>query len=262
MTKEACLLAVAAVALLGQGGAGSVRAEVTAAELKASHLEIVECRTHNPAQEQADMDLAEKALKLMQAHDLAALGQLMPDLGMALGHAPDVPSQPEHCGDKIILYSDDMTKLLLLNGALGGPAGMGAKSVEQREGLPYGLLAFASGWTRYEQKDYAGALQDYEKGLRNSPDLTALESEHVLTLSMLGRNDEALSAVDAFIAAHPGLPAGDHAKMLRKRGYILVELKRWDEADAAYKQSLDLEPGNDLAKSEREYIAKSRPSKP
>jgi tetratricopeptide (TPR) repeat protein len=45
------------------------------------------------------------------------------------------------------------------------------------------------------------------------------------------------------------------AAFYRGRGYALTELNQLDEAEEAYKQSLNLDPGNKLAEGELKYIA-------
>ena len=50
--------------------------------------------------------------------------------------------------------------------------------------------------------------------------------------------------------------------MLRGRGLALTELKRLDEAEAAYRDALALEPGNALATSELQYIAGASATSP
>lgn len=238
--------------------ATGAQSAVTAADLKARHLEVVPCRTHDADQEEADRKLVLKALNIMQKHDLHAVEKMMPDLRAAFNHAPDVPSAPELCGDSIIHYSDDMTSFLVLSGAISSGAIPGAASATQRQELPYGLLGFVVGWVEFEHKDYAAALTDYAKGLKNEPRLHSLVSEYVLTLSMMGRSEDALKAIDAFLADNPGLDDHDRANMLRKRGYALVELKRWDEAEAAYRESLKIQPGNKIAEGELDYIKSQR----
>lgn len=231
------------------------------------NMTVIDCQTHNAAQEQADMDLAETALGAMgkanasgSDADLAALKAMLPDLETALSHAPDKPSLPEHCGDSIILYSGDMMQMLVLSAAIGKDKSLGATHVEQREPLPYALLAFAVGWIRFEGGDYAGADAADRKGLLNDPNDATLMSEDSFALSKLGRNAEALTALDAFIAGHPALGDDQMALLQRKRGYVLVELDRLDDAEAAYKKSLDLDPGNATALSELDYIHSLTPS--
>lgn len=50
--------------------------------------------------------------------------------------------------------------------------------------------------------------------------------------------------------------------MLRGRGYILVELKRLDEAEASFNDSLKVEPKNPIAVNELRYIAELRRGRP
>ncbi|MFT4074440.1 MAG: tetratricopeptide repeat protein [Asticcacaulis sp.] len=228
-----------------------------------ANVQIVDCRTHDAAQEKADHDLAMTTLDIMQTHDIARLNERLPNLKAALAHAPDSPSLPERCGDTIIVYSDQMSDMLTLSALLSGhEKDLGATKVEQREALPYALLAFEAGWIDFENKDYDAAHEAYAKGLRNDPDDHAVILEDTLTLAALKRSPEALAQLDAYLARNDDLPDELMAGALRKRGYVLVELGRWDEAEAAYKESLKLAPGDQTAQGELEYIAQNRPSKP
>ncbi len=244
---------------LGLGLAGAAHAETTAAPAALPDIQVVACRTHNADQEKADLDLAMRAMKVMQTHDASKTEALLPELHAALDRAPDVPTRPELCGDKVVIYTDDLSKFLILSVAVKDGKIAGARTAEMRYEMPYGHLGFNAGWIAFERKDYAAALKDYEKGLRNDPDMPPLEAEYLLTLSLLGRNAEGLKAADDFLASHPGLNNTHRGMILRKKGYILVELGRWDEAETAYKQSLEADPGNATAKGELDYIAKTKP---
>jgi tetratricopeptide (TPR) repeat protein len=246
---------------LGLAGAGTcARAQVDLAA--DSHYQVVDCRPHDAVQEKADMDLAMQALNVMATHDMAKIDALMPDLRAALNRAPDVPSRPELCGDKVVVYTADTTSFMVVSALVSSGKIKGAASVEMRYEMPYAQLAFDVGWIEYEHHDFDAALKDYGKGLRNDPDHAILESEYVSTLFNLGRNAEGLESVDAFLAAHPALKGTGKGALLRKRGYVLVELGRWDEAEAAYRQSLVEDPNSAVAKGELDYIAKNRPDKP
>lgn len=48
----------------------------------------------------------------------------------------------------------------------------------------------------------------------------------------------------------------------RGMGYALIELKRLDEAEARYNQSLETDPGSPLARSQLEYIRRLRTTAP
>jgi tetratricopeptide (TPR) repeat protein len=226
-------------------------------------VQIVECRTHDAAQEKADMALAMSALDFMQAHDMDKLNTMLPDLKTALGHAPDIVSHPEHCGDSIIVYSDELSDVLTVSAMIQGhEKEFGASKVAQHEVLPYPLLAFVVGWIEFENEDFQSAHDAYAKGLLNDPNYHLLIMEDTLTLAALHRSPEALGQLDAYLARNPDLPDAQMANALRKRGYVLVELERWDEAEAAYKDSLKLEPDDETAQGELEYITANRPSKP
>ncbi len=218
-----------------------------------ANLKVVDCRTHNVAQEDADRALADKAMALLQKRNVAAVGQMMPDLETAFAHAPDVPSFPERCGDQIISYGGDTSQTLML-AALASKDGKSV-GIVQKPALPYASLAFIIGWTRFEARDYASAHAAYEKGLKNDPDSTPLVIEDTLTLAYLHRSEEGLALVDGFLTNHDDLPDSIHAALLRKKGYVLVELKRWDEAETAYKASLTFAPGDAIAQGELQYIA-------
>ncbi|ESQ81706.1 hypothetical protein AEAC466_20645 [Asticcacaulis sp. AC466] len=253
------LFGALAVAVPGIGSGGT--AQAAPADLLGG-FHIVDCRTHDAAQENADQALASKALDLIEAHDIAKLNEMMPALKAALAHAPDVPAATEKCGDTVVVYTEDVTKFLALSAYLMSPQSpLKGSKVEQRPPLPYPLLAFIIGWTDYENQDFAAAHEVYVKGLKNDPDNHALIMEDTLTLAELGRSEEALTQLDAYMARNADLPDVLKAGALRKRGYVLVELHRWDEAEKAYSDSLVAEPGNEIAEGELEYIRQNRSSK-
>lgn len=83
----------------------------------------------------------------------------------------------------------------------------------------------------YNEKSIAhAALKQWDKALADSDD--------GLKISTLGELDK--------------------ARLMRRRGYALVELRKLDDAEAAYKESLQMEPNNPVALSELENIAKIR----
>ncbi len=225
-------------------------------------FDIIDCQTHDALQEDKDHDLAATALKVMGTGDLARLDKMQPDLQAALDRAPDRPSKPEHCGDTVVLYSDDISDMLLLSAAVMKIDALKGVTVLQRGALPYGSLGFIVGWIAYEHKDFAAAAKAYRKGLLNDPDNAGITSELSGTLCNLGHADEGLAVVNDFLAGHGDLRDFDHALLLRKRGYALVELGRLDEGEAAYKESLIYAPGNATAQGELQYIQQQRAKSP
>ena len=251
---------IVAGAMLTGLSAGMAHADPVMDALTALKIDAIPCRFHDTELEQADRDRAVKALTAMQGQDLAAVDAMMLDLHAALARAPDAPAKPELCGDSLEIYSDDLNDLLKTNALLAGdPAVANLKGV-LKGAMPYGSLGFIIGWIEYEHADYVSAERDYARGLLNAPADPNLEGQYALTLCKLSRPQDALASDDAFLAAHSDLSDLDRAALLRKRGYALVDLNRLDEAEAAYNQSLTLDPNNDTALGELDYIRQQRAS--
>lgn len=88
----------------------------------------------------------------------------------------------------------------------------------------------------------------------------ALFTETAAAYTRLHRWDEALGASDTALKASQN--DRDRARSQRSRGFALIELQRLDEAEAAYRESLKLEPGSIVALNELEYIARQRAGGP
>jgi Flp pilus assembly protein TadD len=76
-------------------------------------------------------------------------------------------------------------------------------------------------------------------------------------LARLNRLPEALTAYEDGLKL-ADIDDGGRARMHRGRGYVLTEMGRLDEAEAAYRESLKFEPGNKIAIGELDYIARLR----
>lgn len=131
---------------------------------------------------------------------------------------------------------------------------------------PYPSIAFLLGSYYNEVGRSADALRVLEAGLALPGGLTGqglgttrphLASERGAALLKMKRWPEALTAYDSGLAL-PGLEVRDKARMLRGRGFALIELKRLDEAESTFRDSLKAEPGNALAFNELRYIAQLR----
>jgi tetratricopeptide (TPR) repeat protein len=221
-------------------------------------LSVTDCQPHDPAREAADAALIDQAVPLMQAHDLAALTALSPMIAAALDHAPDVATLPEQCGNTIVIRSGDTEAFLSLRERIGGDPRFAGANIQLRPALPYATLGYIAGWIAYEQGDLDGAVKAYEKGLRNDPANASLASEYSNALAHAGRLPDALTYTDGFLAANPGLDPATAAQLLRRRGYILTELQRYDDALAAYSESQRLDPANASAASEIAYINRKK----
>ena len=108
----------------------------------------------------------------------------------------------------------------------------------------------------------AGIDADAIEGLHAGDTYPMLQSEHGIALGSLHRWPEALAAYDAALEASQDDDKDGKAIIQRGRGYVLTELNRLDDAEAAYNESLKLQPGNALALHELDYIKGLRAGKP
>lgn len=219
----------------------------------ATDLVVVPCRTHDVEREKADAALRDQAFGLMQAHNLAALTKLLPDLQAALDRAPNVAPAIEQCGDKLNIYSRNLADYTVVTTTVMAQKRPGVTGTVMFMPLPYARIAWEIGWIYYEQHNLTKAIAAFEKGLPNDPQDTVLAGEYANALEQDGQNAKALAFIDSFIAANPNLSDGEHAVMLRRRGYALGELGHYDDAIAAYKESLKYVPNNAMALNEITY---------
>jgi tetratricopeptide (TPR) repeat protein len=77
-------------------------------------------------------------------------------------------------------------------------------------------------------------------------------------LSMMQKHEEALACYEAAFN-HPGVvKATLRAVALRGKGVQLIDLNRLDDAEEAFRKSLELDPNNPVAEHELKYIAQLR----
>ncbi|HVZ29057.1 MAG TPA: tetratricopeptide repeat protein [Asticcacaulis sp.] len=239
-------------------GAVIMGLSLTTVPALAGGFTVTDCRPHDPAQEAADAALIDQAVPLMQAHDQAALAALRPEVDAALSHAPDVATLPEQCGNTIVIYSGDTRVFFAARDRIGRDPRFAGANIQLRAAMPYATLGFIAGWIAYEQGDLDGAARAYGKGLLNEPADPNLASEYGNVLARQGQFADALTFLDGFLAANPGLDPIPAAQLQRRRGYALAELQRYDEALAAYNESLRLDPTNPAAASEIDYINRKK----
>lgn len=88
----------------------------------------------------------------------------------------------------------------------------------------------------FEQRDYAGALTDFQEVLRRNPRFADIRHLTGLCLSFLGHPDAALQQFNEAIALN-----GRYIEAHINRAITLNELGRFDEAQVAFSQAADLE---------------------
>jgi tetratricopeptide (TPR) repeat protein len=127
---------------------------------------------------------------------------------------------------------------------------------------PYPAISLYLGSYYDEVGKPADAIRVIDLGLAtfSTPDtdlgahVPILLGERGAALNMVHRSEEALASYERALKI-PDLPNLDRARLERGRGFSLTELNRLDDAEAAYQESLKLEPGNERAQHEVNYIA-------
>jgi len=115
-------------------------------------------------------------------------------------------------------------------------------------------LQFLIGFCAVERQDLTEASRALGESVRLNPLApgTRLELSHVLVLQK--KLDEADRQIDGVLATTQ--ERCELARAWRRRGYILVERGRLEEAYAAYQKSLDHDPANRIALDEMVFIAR------
>jgi tetratricopeptide (TPR) repeat protein len=105
-----------------------------------------------------------------------------------------------------------------------------------------------------EEQRLDNALVCVERGIEIEPDHPRLWIEKGFILNRLKRHAEAVSCYEQATLVRAWAPASQIARAFRGQGSALIDLGRLDDAETAYRRSLDLEPANETALQELEYI--------
>jgi Flp pilus assembly protein TadD len=176
-------------------------------------------------------------------------------------HAPR--HRVEKCGDKIVVNSGVeadalQAGLLMAADQVGSVTKSNNVQINVVAGDAYLLDARkALAFQAVEQGRTDEAIRLLAEAMQTAPYHPNLAGERAFALNTSGRSQEALEVVNGALDHLELYPRYSNlrALLLRTKGYALGELARWDEAEAAYTQSLKLEPGNDTALNELKYIA-------
>ena len=120
---------------------------------------------------------------------------------------------------------------------------------------------FYLAYSDVELGNTAGALEALDQAIALAPFNSHYEVERGFVLRSMGQLDQAMEAYHSAIRHAESV--GDRTKTwkalsLRGIGWIHAERKNWDEAEKAYRDSLEIEPGNKIAVSELQYIKENR----
>ncbi|MDB5431413.1 MAG: hypothetical protein JWP35_2529 [Caulobacter sp.] len=248
------LLAGAALLAASPAWAG-VADPVTGAMVPAAASDLPACEPADPARVAADQAKVDEIMAAFGNGGFPVLKSRLPDLKAIVSHAPKVMHRVELCDGRVIVHADSMEDYLVIAAAYPG------RDTEWRT-TPYPMAMLLTGSTLVEYRKYPDAIKVLLRAVALTPDNGLLAGEAVGALGLGKRFDEAIALADKTLADYPDMPARYRARLLRGKGFALSDQRRFDEAEAAYGQSLELEPGNATALGELRYIAGQRRGAP
>lgn len=225
-------------------------------------LTVVGLAAADPAvdRQHADEARVTAAAQAMAADGAKGLAPHLAALRDMLAHIPKGYRKVEQTGTEIryraetdadfaafVRWSEDRAR------ASGGPA----PSIVQ---LPdtYPMASYILAWYYNDAKDGEKAIAAADLGLAVAPAEARLVAEKGQGLLRLHRYDVALALYDKTLTSGEFLTPMGKALLLRAKGFSLTEMRRYDEAEKAYRDSLVLEPDHQLARNELIYIARVR----
>jgi tetratricopeptide (TPR) repeat protein len=110
------------------------------------------------------------------------------------------------------------------------------------------------GFIGVKVKQYEFALEYLERGQKLEPTNPKFNFEKAQALVQLGEREKALALYEAVTEIGPYVSVRDLAIAKRGCGFVLIEMRRLDEAEQAFNTSLAIEPGNSVALHELRYI--------
>lgn len=210
--------------------------------------------------EAEDWATVQAAQSALTAGGYSALQAHLPRLKAVLGRFPGIYPAQETRGRRVIIRADDeqeaMTQGLII-GTMAMTSGRGAVTVESRPNVyPRAALLLAS--EAVEGGRFDEAIGYLDLGLARQPRNIGLAAEKAAALNFTDRHAEVLTLLDPLVETTLLDIGGSTAVLQRHRGFALIELGRLDEAEAAYRASLEDEPENATARSQLAYIGHLR----
>jgi len=251
---------VAALALVAAGSAyAQDKPDASTTTSTAPPLFLSAATCDHPAdaqQEAADQQAVMDALHAMNQNGYDALATHLDALAAVLAHAPACFPEFEHRGDQIIARSEiDASTGIALVSAVAAQ-GQSASLVQGFNIYPYASLLLGSYSDEMHNFDQGVAWLD--KGLALQPHEQHLVLEKATALGQLHRFDEQVALLQAELSDPVAGLTLDRVRYERNLGVALIDDNRLDDAEAALRESLRLQPDNPRAQSELDYIAELR----
>jgi CHAT domain-containing protein/tetratricopeptide (TPR) repeat protein len=120
--------------------------------------------------------------------------------------------------------------------------------------MPSSKAFYWLAYIAYEWGDLPQALHYINEGLALDPARPQMLCEKAEILKGLRQFDASLECYREVAASKGWVPDKQRARAHRGLGFVLIELRKLDEAEAALHESLKIEPGNETALHELRYI--------
>jgi tetratricopeptide (TPR) repeat protein len=205
-----------------------------------------------------DVKTERSILAAVQTGGFDVIRDRQSDLLAILSHAPS-PFSPieERAGTVYVRVISLEDCLIAMAAAAAKKTPTGPKRAACVDN-PYPTAALMLGSYLDEVQRREEGLAMLDRGLVFDPNFPPLVAEKGAALNMLHRPAEALAVYQAGLARIHPISDRMRGAMLRGEGFALVDLKRYDEAEAAYRESLKADPDHGHAAQELDFIARAR----
>lgn len=208
------------------------------------------------AQESADQRIVDAAITDTNSGGYPALAAHLDALRGVLAHAPTCYPEVERRGGDIIVRSNlDSSAVLALTLVAAGQH----ENVRVVRGAnPYAYASLLLGAYSNEMHHFEEGISWLDRGLALQPREQNLVLEKATALGQLHRLDEQIALLQAELNDDFASLSIDKSRFQRNLGVALIDANRLDEAEAALRESIRLEPNNPRAENELRYIAQLR----
>ena len=212
------------------------------------------------SRQQADAIKVEAATEALAKGGAQALAAHIAAMRDVLAHIPKGYRKIEPVGDDIHFRAESIADFAAFIAWTADRARLRGQPAPRVVQLPdtYPAASFLLAWYYNDAKEPEKAMAAADLGLAVAPREARLVGEKGQALLRLHRYEIALSLYDKVLTADDFLAPRGQALLLRAKGFTLTELRRFDEAEKAYRDSLALEPDHVLARNELAYIARLR----
>lgn len=126
----------------------------------------------------------------------------------------------------------------------------------------YPIAYYYLGFMALKDENYQAALNYLDRGLSLEPTQPMLLLEKAKTLVAIGKQAESLELYRQASEIGPHVSGRRAAIGLRGQGFVLIEMGQLEQAEQAFAASLKLDPDNEIALHELQYIQHLRAGGP